>query len=231
MQKTLEEVTEHLAKLAPGKAEVIVADDGSTDDSAAIASNFGPPVRVLRTDANRGKGDAVRRGMLAAEGDIVFFFDADLSTPLDEMAGFLDRMQAGADVVIGTRKHPDAQIERYQPWYRVQLGLAYTRLVNAVIGLRFSDYTCGFKAFRHAAAQAVFSRSLLSGWGFDAEIVFLAARLGFDVEEVPVQWADCPDSRVRVGSAIGSSFRELLAVRYHQWRGTYRLNEHRKPEA
>lgn len=233
LRETVRDVARHVETLSPGDVEILCCDDGSTDASAAIVTELAAhlPVRLLRAPVNRGKGDAVRRGMLAARGEIVFFFDADLSTPLAEMQGFIDRLGAGADVVIGTRKHPEARIDRYQPWYRVQLGLAYTRLVNGLMGLRFSDYTCGFKAWRREAALAVFERSRLSGWSFDAEAVFLAARLGYQIVEIPVQWADRPDTRVRLGRAIGQSLLELLAVRYHHLRGSYRLDGTRRPPA
>ncbi len=224
LRDTLAAVGRHLAQSAPGNHEIVVSDDGSLDGSAALAESLRGdwPIRVLRAPLNRGKGAAVRDGMLAARGDPLFFFDADLSTPLAEMAPFLAALEGGTDVVIGTRKHPLARIERPQPWYRMQLGTSYTRLTNALLGLAVSDFTCGFKAFRAAAAQAIFTRQKLARWSFDAEIVFLAHRLGFRVTELPVHWADRPDSRVRVGSAVVKSFLELLQIRRNARCGDYR---------
>ena len=225
LRATIEAVAKHLSALAPGHEnyEIVVSDDGSRDGSADLADAMARslPIRVLRGDVNRGKGAAVRRGMQAAKGDPIFFFDADLSTPLDEMARFLERFERGADVVIGTRKHRDATIVRPQPWHRVQLGLAYTRLTNALLGLRISDFTCGFKAFRANAAKAIFERQRLERWSFDAEILFLARQLLFRIDEVPVRWSDRPDSRVRVGSAMVKSFLELLEIRRNARRGDY----------
>jgi glycosyltransferase involved in cell wall biosynthesis len=224
LRDTLATVGRRLAELRPGDFEIVVSDDGSRDRSAAIATEMAKelPIQVLRAESNRGKGAAVRAGMLAAKGDPVFFFDADLSTPLAEMAPFLAALESGADVVVGNRKHPDARIERPQPWLRVRLGLAYTRLTNLLLGLRVGDFTCGFKAFRASAAHAIFSRQRLERWSFDAEILFLAHRLGLRVKELPVTWSDRPDSRVRVGSAMVKSFAELLAIRRNAARGLYR---------
>ncbi len=223
LQATLLAVGAHLTAIAPGDFEIVVADDGSRDASADLARALADrlPLRVASLPTNRGKGAAVRAGMLAARGDPIFFFDADLSTPLTELERFRAELAAGADVAVGTRKHPQARIERPQPWYRVQLGRSYTRLANAVLGLEVSDFTCGFKGFRAAAAQAIFTRQRLDRWSFDAEILFLAHRLGLRVAELPVRWADRPDSRVRVGSAMLKSFAELLAIRRHARRGDY----------
>lgn len=227
LRETLATVAGHLAALAKarplGGHEIVVSDDGSRDRSVAIAQELAAtlPLRLLDGGVNRGKGAAVRAGMLAAAGDPVLFFDADLSTPLDTIAPFLDALAGGADVVIGTRKHRGATIVRPQPWHRVKLGLAYTRLTNGLLGLDFSDFTCGFKAFRASAAQAIFRRQRLDRWSFDAEILFLARRLGLRVVEIPVTWADRPDSRVRVGSAVWKSFLELLEIRRRASRGDY----------
>jgi dolichyl-phosphate beta-glucosyltransferase len=224
LRQTLEEVGRHLG--ATGQDfEIVCSDDGSTDGSPAIAREMAAelPLRLLVAPRNEGKGAAVVRGMLAASGDPVFFFDVDLSTPLAEIDRFLPFFtEDRADVVIGTRKHRDATIQRYQPWYRVWLGLGYTRLVHWMTGTRLSDYTCGFKAFRRAAAQEIFSRSRVHGWSFDAEILFLAHRLGYRIQEIPVTWADDPDSKVRLLRAISGSFVELLQIRLHQLRGHYR---------
>jgi glycosyltransferase involved in cell wall biosynthesis len=227
LRETLAAVGRHLSQLAAERAtggfEIVVSDDGSRDRSVALAEEVARelPVKLLRGERNQGKGAAVRRGMLAAAGDPVFFFDADLSTPLSEMAPFLDALDAGADIVIGTRKHREATIVRPQPWHRVQLGLAYTRLVNLLLGLSVSDYTCGFKAFRAAALGEVFTRQRLDRWSFDAEILFLAHRRRLRTAEIPVRWADRPDSRVQVAGAIVKSFLELLEIRRRAARGDY----------
>ena len=224
LRAALEQTGRFLATHESGGHEIVVCDDGSRDGSAKLAESLAAqwPVRVLRWEQNRGKGAVVRDGMLAARGDPVLFMDADLSTPLDELPRFLAALKEGADVAIATRKHHGARIERPQPWHRVALGKNYTRLANALLGLHVSDFTCGFKLFTAAAAKAVFSRQRLDRWSFDAEIVFLAHRLGLRVAELPVRWADRPDSRVRVGSAVWKSLLELLEIRRAARRGLYR---------
>ena len=226
LRSSLDQVLAHLGQHHGSDWELIVSDDGSEDDSVAIAESYAsdtPQVRIVRGERNEGKGAAVSRGMLAARGQVVFFCDADLSTPLEEIERFLEVFERDPDVsvVIGTRKHPDAKIERPQPWYRVWLGLGYTRLVHRMTGTSFSDYTCGFKAFRSRCIEPIFSRSRLRGWSFDAEILFLAQRRGDRVHEVPVRWIDEPDSRVRLLRALWRSYRELCDLRRNAQRGLY----------
>lgn len=203
--------------------EIVAVDDGSRDRSVEILRALPPTarVRVLENTINLGKGAAVRRGMLEAAGDPVFFTDADLSTPLAELERFLPMLASGHDVVIGTRKHESAEIRRAQSATRTYLGLGYTRLVNSILGLDLTDYTCGFKLFSREAAQAIFSRSVVDGWSFDAEILFLARRLGFKIAEVPVRWEDKPDSKVRIVRDTARSFAEILSIRLRAARGGY----------
>jgi dolichyl-phosphate beta-glucosyltransferase len=203
--------------------EIVAVDDGSRDRSLEILRALPAELRVrlLENTINLGKGASVRRGMLEAGGDPVFFTDADLSTPLAELERFEPLLAEGYDVVIGTRKHKGAQIEKSQNAIRTYMGLGYTKVVNSLLGLDLSDFTCGFKLFRREAAQAIFSRSVVDGWSFDAEILFLAKRLGFRIAEVPVRWEDKPDSKVRVVRDTVRSFAELLAIRMRAARGGY----------
>lgn len=205
------------------EARIVAVDDGSEDRSLTILRELEGtiPLEILENTINLGKGATVRRGMLAAEGDRIFFSDADLSTPLEEIDRFLPLFDAGADVVVGTRKHREADIKTPQGKLRTTMGLGYTRAVNKVLGLDFSDYTCGFKAFTRPAAQAIFSRSVVDGWSFDAEILFLARRLGLAVRELPVTWEDRPNSKVRIVRDTARSFGELLKIRLRAGRGGY----------
>jgi len=203
--------------------EIVAVDDGSRDRSVEILRALPPSlrVRILENSINLGKGASVRRGMLEASGDPVFFTDADLSTPLVELERFLPLLDAGHDVVIGTRKHESAEIGKAQNVLRTYMGLGYTRLVNSLLGLDLTDYTCGFKLFSREAAQAIFARSVVDGWSFDAEILFLARRLGFKIAEVPVHWEDKPDSKVRIVRDTARSFAEILSIRLRAARGGY----------
>ena len=215
LEANLEAVEAFLRPRFGERHEIVCVDDGSRDGSGKVLAALDGrlPLRVLTHPENRGKGAAVRTGMAAARGETVFFFDADLSTPLVEMERFWELLRGGAHVVIGTRKSAGAKIKRFQPPHRVVMGLGYTYLVNLVMGLRISDYTCGFKAFSRKAVDAIVPRLTVDGWSFDVEILYLARRLGFEVREVPVTWENRPGSKVRLVRDTMRSFRELLQIR------------------
>ena len=203
--------------------EFLVVDDGSSDDTVAVVKQAGgDDVRVISYTPNRGKGGALQVGMLEAAGQIVLFSDADLSTPIEQIAAFLPWFGQGYDVVIGTRKTREAQIVVRQPLLRRLGGKAFTWLSNLILGVRVTDATCGFKAWTRRAAQEVFSRQTIRGWGFDSETLLIAHRLGFRIKEVPVRWADDAASRVSLLRDTLGSLSELLRIRIKAWRGQYR---------
>ena len=206
-----------LTELAGNDWEIVLVDDGSTDGTAAaidrLALRHVGQVRGIRHASNRGKGAAVRSGVLATRGGEVLFCDADMSTPPETLRVFRAELQAGADVVVGNRKGVGATIERWQPPLRTWLGLGFTRLANLLTGLSIGDYTCGFKLFRGEHARRLFAGCETSGWSFDVEVLALAAREGLRVREVPVRWRHVDDTRVRLARDVVRSFRELLAIR------------------
>jgi len=217
----LQALNEYLAGFrVPG--EVVVVDDGSTDDTVALAGPLVPATGQLLAEPHRGKGGAVRAGMLKARGDYVIFLDIDMATPLSFIGPCLDRLEAGADVVIGSRRSPDARIARHQPRVRELLGQGFSFLSRVVTGAGVSDFTCGFKGFRRSAAQAVFSRQTIVNWSFDAELMFLVARLGLRIEELPVVWTNDARTKVRLGTDILGSLAGLLTIRMNDLRGRYR---------
>jgi dolichyl-phosphate beta-glucosyltransferase len=204
--------------------DLLVVDDGSADgtsDAVRKAYGDGPGLRVISHPRNRGKGAAVRTGMLAAGGDYAIFMDADFSTPVGEFDKFLPFLEQGDAVIIGSRKMPGAQVERRQPFPREFFGKGFTFLANLMMGTGFTDFTCGFKCFRRDAAADIFGRQLIDNWSYDAEILFLASRLGYPVREVPVRWLDSPNSKVRLLRDILSSFYGLLKITFFRLAGRY----------
>lgn len=205
--------------------EVVVVDDGSADGTAEIARRAlaGVEHQVLVHETNRGKGAGLATGMTAARGEIVLMTDADLSTPIEEMDRFLEFHSAGAPIVIGTRKTAGASVLVHQSPLRERMGRVFTWLSNVLICPGVTDFTCGFKSFRADACREIFSRLLEEGWAYDAEVLFLARRLGYEVREAPVRWTNDPSTRVRlVRDAVGS-FSGLLRIRVRSSTGRYRL--------
>jgi dolichyl-phosphate beta-glucosyltransferase len=208
------------------QAEVIVVNDGSSDDTAKIARSFAsryPQTRLLENPGNRGKGYSVRNGMLHANGDVLLFTDADLSSPIYEATKLFAAIDRGADVAIGSRWLLAALQTERQPWYRQLYGRLFNLALRMVLGLKYRDTQCGFKAFTRAAAQAVFSRQRVERWGFDPELLFLANKFHLRTVEVAVEWAHDHRSKIspiRDGLKMGV---EMLAVR---WNDLRRLYEH-----
>jgi glycosyltransferase involved in cell wall biosynthesis len=206
------------------QAEVIVVNDGSSDDTAEIARSFAsryPQTRLLENPGNRGKGYSVRNGMLHAHGDILLFTDADLSSPIYEATKLFAAIDRGAEVAIGSRWLEAALQTERQPWYRQLYGRLFNLALRMVLGLKYRDTQCGFKAFTRAAAQTVFSRQRVERWGFDPELLFLVNKFKLRTVEVAVEWAHDHRSKIspiRDGLKMGV---EMLAVRWNDLRGLY----------
>lgn len=218
LPRTLERIASHLARRG-GAWEVLVVDDGSRDGTAERAEAAG--ATILRNEANRGKGFAVRRGMLAARGARRLMTDADLSTPIEELDRLGARMDEGADVVVGSRALPGSRIEVRQPWYRENSGRLFNVFVRALAVPGVMDTQCGFKLFSAAAAREVFSAARLDGFCFDVEALFLARKMGYRIAEVPVVWRNDAASRVSLLRGF-LAFPDLLRIRANDWSGRYR---------
>lgn len=206
------------------EAEVIVVDDGSRDRTADLVKDCArgnPIVRLVQNPENRGKGYSVRNGVLHAQGAIVLFTDADLSSPIEEAPKLFDALEAGADVAIGSRwARSELQTQR-QSVGRQVMGRAFNLLLRVLLGLDFKDTQCGFKAFRRGAAKVLFPLQRVEGWGFDPELLFLARRAGFKVAEVPVVWAHDEGSRIHPLADGSKMLLEVLRIRWYALTGKY----------
>ncbi len=206
--------------------EVVVVDDGSADGTAEVAAaraeELALPLRILGSSRNRGKGYAARWGLLEARGAAVLLTDADLSVPIATVERFLRRLDAGADVVIGSRRIAGAEIRTHQPQRRERLGSAFRALASWLILPGVSDFTCGFKLFRRDAARRAFAAQRLWGWGFDVEILVIARRHAFVVAEEPVVWDDDERTRVRLWKDVVRSALDLVRIRVNDLLGRYR---------
>jgi dolichyl-phosphate beta-glucosyltransferase len=166
--------------------EIILSDDGSSDDTAHLVRNLGlRNLIVIDPGVNRGKGAAVRAGVRAANGRRILFTDADMSTPIREVSALMHRLDAGADVAIGSRA-ADGAVEQSKPLLRHIFSWGWRRISHVGLGIDIADTQCGFKLFTRKAADALFSAGRIDGFSFDAELLFLSARFGFDVAEVPL---------------------------------------------
>jgi len=223
LQATLEKVLAYVAR-QQWLAEIIVVNDGSRDNTADIVRSFAetnPAVRLIENPGNRGKGYSVRNGMLGARGETLLFTDADLSSPIEEAPKLFAALTTGAEVAIGSRwLRSELQTER-QPFYRQMFGRIYNLLLRAILGLKFKDTQCGFKAFTRRAAMAIFPHQRIERWGFDPEILFIAQKRGFTIAEVGVAWAHDPGTRISPLKDGTRMFMEMLKIRWNALTGKY----------
>jgi glycosyltransferase involved in cell wall biosynthesis len=220
---SLEKVAGYIRERRPN-AEVIVVDDGSTDRTAEIAESWRdriPRLRVLSNGTNRGKGFSVRHGSLEAEGEIILFTDADLSSPIEEGEKLLSALQTH-DVAIGSRAMDRGLIEVHESLFREFAGIVFNRIVRTVLWLPFVDTQCGFKAFRRQRCQIIFEQLTIERFGFDPELLYLARHHGLSIKEVPVRWAHSPATKVNMLRDSVQMFLDVFVIRWKALRGQYR---------
>lgn len=220
--QTLKEIADFLRKKNYAW-EVVVVDDGSRDKTVEMVGDLKlAEVRLERLPQNQGKGAAIRKGVEKANGKFIIFTDADLSVPIGFIDPFMKKLEEGYKVVIGSRRAAGAKIVKHQPLLRESMGRIFTLLSIAVVGRWVSDFTCGFKGFESKAAKKIFSKSLINRWVFDSEIIFLAKKFEYKITELPVDWVNREDSRIRsLGSTGLKSFGELVQIRLNDLAGKY----------
>jgi dolichyl-phosphate beta-glucosyltransferase len=230
IERTLERVVEYLN--ARGEPyEILVVSDGSDDDTETIVQRFAqraPQVRLLAYQPNRGKGYAVRYGMLRARGERILFSDADLATPIEELEKLEPYLARGYAIAIGSRPLRESQLVVRQPLYREMAGRAFNKVVQLLAVRGIHDTQCGFKLFTREVAQAVFSRCRLDGFSFDFEALFYARQLGYAIAEVPIRWMHQEGSKVRLLRDGLRMLRDLIWLRLTAWRGA--PEPHSQPE-
>jgi glycosyltransferase involved in cell wall biosynthesis len=228
LPSTLERILAYLDATEWPFSEIIVVNDGSSDGTSVVATRFAhsrpnAKIKVLENPGNRGKGYSVRHGMLEAGGEWALFTDADLSAPIEELEKLWAAAgKSGATVVIGSRALNRALIGVHQSVFREYGGRAFNLVLRLVTGLPFWDTQCGFKLFAGKAAQEIFRRQRAEGFGFDAEILFIARHLGNRILEVPVRWDHVEGTKMRLFSDTLRMMLDLLAVRWNQLCGRYR---------
>jgi glycosyltransferase involved in cell wall biosynthesis len=210
-------------------AEVIVVDDGSSDNTSGVAKyafalNSDIPANIIRYEDNRGKGYAVRTGVEAAGGDVALFSDADLSTPIEETPKLVKPILDGLyDVTFGSRALDRSLIGTHQPWRREQGGKVMNLIIRTLSGLNFSDTQCGFKAFKMSAFRPLLPLMTIDRFGFDVEFLFVAQHHGLRLEEIPVRWNDVAGSKLSVFRDTRKVIAELREIRRNAKSGQYDL--------
>jgi len=230
-EERLKIVIEALLKSWPKRyslKEVIFVDDGSADKTREIlaakrkilSKKLGVIVKVMGYKDNCGKGYAVKTGLAAAKGEWALLIDVDMSTPFSELAKF-EKVSTNNEVVVGTRKNGHSTVVVAQPLYRQVLGKAFTYLTQFILGVKVSDFTCGFKLIKRGAFQDIADKMRVARWGYDAEILYLASKDNYQIAEIPVKWYNDARTKVNLVKDIVRSLADLLQIRWSDMVGRY----------
>jgi len=208
---------------SPRAVEVIIVDDGSQDQTAAVAESFReqiPELRIVSNGLNRGKGYSVRHGMQEARKELVLFSDADLSAPIEEADKLIAALE-NCDVAIGSRALDRSLIAVHESAFREFAGIVFNKIVRIVLRLPFVDTQCGFKAFRRERCGIIFEQQRIERFGFDPELLYLARHHGLKAAEIPVRWSHSPATKVNMLRDSVQMFLDIFTIRWNALRGRY----------
>lgn len=224
---TLKRLAEFFAT-EPYTVQVITISDGSKDNTDALVQEFAtshPNFSLINYSPNRGKGYAVRKGMLEADAEYILFSDADLAAPIEEITKLWAAIEKGTEIAIGSRPLKESNLEIRQPWYREMLGRAFNKAVQLLAIRGIDDTQCGFKLFSQKAARDIFSRCKLDGFGFDFESLMIARDLGYPISEVPIRWSHQEGSKVSLVRDGTRMLSELIKLNLAGKKNRLKINE------
>ena len=220
---TLEQVFRFLEKQS-FTSEVIIVENGSADKTLEVAQKFADGHKNFQVlQSERGKGAAVRHGMLEAQGEYLFMCDADLSMPVEEIAKFIPPALQNFDLAIGSRE-AKGSVRYNEPPYRHLGGRGINFIIQLLILPGLNDTQCGFKCFRAEVAKDIFKKQTLHGWSFDIELLHIARRCGYQVQEIPIHWYHFADSKVSALRDAIRMIRDIFRIHVNTWRGVYDNN-------
>lgn len=202
--------------------EIVVVDDGSLDSTNSVVKEMkNKKVKLIKHERNLGKGAALKSGVAISNGKYIMFMDADLSVPVKYVGELLSKLESGIPVVVGSRRIGKSVIAKHQPLIREQMGVVFTKLARMVTGVKLNDFTCGFKGFEAKAGKKIFLNSVINRWAYDSEILFLANKFGYKINQIPVRWVNREDSRVEGMRAVITVLIDLIRIRINDLRGVY----------
>lgn len=212
LSKTLSKIISYLKK-QNYEWEILVVDDGSTDNTLDRLIEFQDYIKIIQNNKNYGKGFSTRNGILAAKGKYILLSDADLSTPITEVEKLLPALEEIYDIAIGSRALKNSEIKKHQPFYREMMGKTFNKIIKFLLFKDFSDTQCGFKLFKKDIAYEVFKRQKLNGFAFDVEVIYIAKKLRYKIKEIPVVWFNAPNSRVGIFTDSFKMFMDVLRIK------------------